>query len=662
MTRGASPQPGGDSQELRPLLVLLLLAFVVLLVRTAWVCDDAYITFRVADNLLNGHGLRWNAAERVQAFTNPLWLFVMVPLYALTGDVYYTALALSVVLGAVVAWLLAFRIARTPLQGALALVLLILSRAFVDYSSSGLENPLSHALLAGLLLLHLRGGSDARTLERMALVAGLMALNRLDSVLLASPLLLARVIGMRRETVLRAAALAAGPALAWMAFSLFYYGFPFPNTAYGKLNTGIDAALLAQQGFHYLLDSLSRDPLTLTVVATALALQLASGRSASLAACLAVVLHVAYVVEVGGDFMSGRFLAAPFLVAVALVAASGLPFSRFTFGAAAVAALALALTGPDPNLATTAFFYSESSERRALLDDRGVTDERAHYFRYTGLLTARRTRAMPAHHRAEQGRTLRAQGVPLFHHGQIGMLGFFAGPGVHIYEGNGLADAFIARLPARPSWRPGHFVRNFPIGYEASLRRGRNRLADPELRELWNRLRLITRGDLLDPERVAAIWDSNFGPGRTLGRRYFAMNSRMQSAALADLQALVPEGTPWDAPDVLRFSAHGVEVALGRTFHPKRLELSLDGNDGYSLECRRLDVRIGAVELPARPAPGGGLSNREASFDDGTAGIGCDTLRVLPAFGDESYGLGHLRILQEAPFRLEAAQAGESAR
>ena len=45
--------------------LLILFTFIFLL--NAWVCDDAYITFRTIDNFLHGHGLRWNVAERVQS-------------------------------------------------------------------------------------------------------------------------------------------------------------------------------------------------------------------------------------------------------------------------------------------------------------------------------------------------------------------------------------------------------------------------------------------------------------------------------------------------------------------------------------------------------------------------------------------------------------------
>src|SRR6185503_20319626 len=69
--------------------------------------------------------------------------------------------------------------------------------------------------------------------------------------------------------ILRAMAIGSAPAVAWTLFSLIYYGFPFPNTAYAKLATGIDSSELRAQGLLYLLDSLDRDPITLTTIAIA---------------------------------------------------------------------------------------------------------------------------------------------------------------------------------------------------------------------------------------------------------------------------------------------------------------------------------------------------------------------------------------------------------
>ena len=62
----------------------------------AWICDDAFITFRVADNVLNGFGPRWNVDERVQAYSNPLWLLLFLPVYAVVGSPYVAAIILAV--------------------------------------------------------------------------------------------------------------------------------------------------------------------------------------------------------------------------------------------------------------------------------------------------------------------------------------------------------------------------------------------------------------------------------------------------------------------------------------------------------------------------------------------------------------------------------------
>ena len=48
-------------------LICLLYAGVVFC--TAWLTEDAFITFRTVDNFINGYGLTWNTGERVQAYT-----------------------------------------------------------------------------------------------------------------------------------------------------------------------------------------------------------------------------------------------------------------------------------------------------------------------------------------------------------------------------------------------------------------------------------------------------------------------------------------------------------------------------------------------------------------------------------------------------------------
>src|SRR5579862_1051812 len=121
--------------------------FAWALFRTAWMCDDAFITLRTIDNFVHGYGLRWNVDERVQAFTHPLWLFVLTPFYAVTREPYVTTLAVQAALAIATIWLLLRHAAATANQAWFVVAVLVSSKAFVDFSTSGLENPLTHLLI-----------------------------------------------------------------------------------------------------------------------------------------------------------------------------------------------------------------------------------------------------------------------------------------------------------------------------------------------------------------------------------------------------------------------------------------------------------------------------------------------------------------------------------
>ena len=133
---------------------------------TTWLVDDAYITFRTADNFVHRYGLTWNVSERVQAYTNPLWLFLFSACYWLTEEAYYTPIFLSIAVSLTAAAVLVRCIARSAFSALLCLSLLLSSKAFVDYSTSGLENPLTHLLLAlflSRLLTDEEGGTRNRS-------------------------------------------------------------------------------------------------------------------------------------------------------------------------------------------------------------------------------------------------------------------------------------------------------------------------------------------------------------------------------------------------------------------------------------------------------------------------------------------------------------------
>ena len=130
------------------LVASLLVLFAIVMFRTAWICDDAYITLRTADNFVHGYGLRWNIADRVQTYTHPLWLFLLSAVYFVTRESFLSTIFVSMAVSLGTILLLGLRIAASRTGALVGIVILTLSMAFMDYSTSGLENPMTHLLLA----------------------------------------------------------------------------------------------------------------------------------------------------------------------------------------------------------------------------------------------------------------------------------------------------------------------------------------------------------------------------------------------------------------------------------------------------------------------------------------------------------------------------------
>lgn len=495
--------PSTTGPNIRPWLRWLLLGlFVLALVRTAWVAEDAYITFRASWNLVHGLGLTWNPVERVQAFTNPAWMFLTWVWIKLFDEVYFTSLIASALCSLGAVYLVGFRIGRRPIAACLGLAVLVSSQAFVDYSTSGLENPLSHLLLA--LFYAALFGERARRLEIMFLLAGLIALNRLDLALLTAPalvhLLLDRGLSLKK---IGAALIGLSPLLVWLLFALFYYGTPFPNTAFAKLNTGYSALEKEAFGLGYLYYSLLNDPITLVSLAVGIGLAVRARSWKQLTVALGAGLYLGYTVRIGGDFMAHRFLAAPVLAGAVLISRAGWTRSRAAVGLTAVIILGL-ISSLHPLVSGPEAGASRPDRRPPGLD---IENERLSYYPTTGLLRQGGAWTKPSHHYVDKGRKLQKQGVKLAEMTGIGLAGYYAGPKVHILDEFALADALLARLPARAyvPFRPGHASRAIPAGYRETLVTGQNKIRHPDLAAFYDQLRPVIRGRLWSRPRLKTI-------------------------------------------------------------------------------------------------------------------------------------------------------------
>ena len=509
-------------------IVILSIFFVYAFLANSWICDDAFITFRVVDNLLNGYGPVWNVAERVQVFTNPLWMFFMAAWSLIIPEIFYAAIIAAMVT-CVAMLVLVLRDLRDPLRMLFFFALIISSKAFMDYTSSGLENPLTFFFVAIFFIKYFNDSEAGKELQPgdvyfYLLAASLSFFNRMDTILLyAVPLIHVLVIAIRRYkyAVIKYFLLGTLPASLWLLFATVYYGFPLPNTFYAKVATGMPGSVVFKQGIAYLFNNINFDPITLTAVALAVGLAFFFRRAFLILPSLSMLLYLLYVVRVGGDFMAGRFLAAPFLLA-ALMLVHLLRDKRLVFGGLAFVVLytffapvAPIKTGPN---------YDQAWNWRI---QNGIHDERGAYHKGTNVLfydPFKRVRDRDWRVNGHVGVSLRASGKKVYLAHDIGWVGYHAGPEVFVIDPFALADPLLARTPAPGSFLfdfwIGNVKRDIPKGYIESCRQDKNLIADPGLHEYYEGLRRITRGPIFDWQRFVDIVRYNIGDRRYSGYRH----------------------------------------------------------------------------------------------------------------------------------------------
>ena len=175
-----------DADQVRIVRASLLVLFTYVFLANAWTGDDAQITFRTVWNFVHGYGLTHNPDERVQAYTHPLWMLVLSAAHFVTREFFFTVTIVSWAF-CVATGVILLRRARSVGTVALMVVWLISSKALIDYTSSGLEYPLSYFLLALFYARYLERPVDlpvsSRDLRFFTIVAALGFVNRVDTAL-----------------------------------------------------------------------------------------------------------------------------------------------------------------------------------------------------------------------------------------------------------------------------------------------------------------------------------------------------------------------------------------------------------------------------------------------------------------------------------------------
>jgi arabinofuranosyltransferase len=316
-----SPEPASRGRERRALSVVALAAIcavaLALQLHHFWpfLTDDAYISLRYSQRLLEGHGLTWNDMQpRVEGYTNLLWVLLCAALGAIGMNLEAAAHLLGVVSTVAAISAVAAQVYRdfpakvrfvSALIGCLALSL---SAPIAVWALGGLEQPLLAAWLAWAAYFGLRWVStnkgSTRDADVMGVLLGFALLTRADSALFTALFYLGAVLGdgVRTRSLIARARLLPIPILFFTAQEVFrhaYYGEWLPNTAYVKvaftlhrLRTGLKYELMG-----------TRSEIVFLILALVggVALWIAGKRRQVLLLATISIGWLFYIVVIGGD-------------------------------------------------------------------------------------------------------------------------------------------------------------------------------------------------------------------------------------------------------------------------------------------------------------------------------------------------------------------------
>lgn len=487
--------------------LLFITAFILILLRIlsyAWCSDDAFHIYTMAKNLLDGNGFTPTPGLRVNVATCPLWALVVVFGMLFWNNPYAIGMIFNLLFSGIALFLL-FRLIYKKDNWFIVLVLvtamLCLSRTYLSYTTSGLENAL--ILLFSTLYLEVFFKNEyfsKKELFKIAFLEGLIAFTRMDCALIFSfTSAYAFLFRYKKDesdsagfswkklfSVILIAVAGLSPFIFWESFSLFYYGSFVPNTALAKLNTGFPLSDYFIRGVLYVLESEIWDNFIVFipfcfVLYVAKAFLKNHNIEKIFMITSGVMLYFCYIIYIGGDFMLGRHFLSLFWITLILFA-KNTPVLNF-------------------KLIFRCFIIIYVFSSIAVVNKLAwaTCDEREFYYKSTGLIPV-------------MADYIKNGGITIISENKNCGIQWFYGGNKAYYEYR-LYDPLLSRLPAiyHPKWRIGHMERKMPEGYQKTLDTGENHIEDVDLAFYYSKLKFIISGDLLDWNRIKEILKFNNG-------------------------------------------------------------------------------------------------------------------------------------------------------
>lgn len=243
------------------------LAILIFLIHTmfyvGWCMDDPFITFRYARNLAEGNGIVFNVGERVDGYSNFLYVLIFALIIKLRLDPVRISLIFGLISG-IFTLILVYHFSRKYSSGKglvdyITLYLLAFNGAFAIWSVGLLETNFFTFLVLLSVLLFLKEVALKSEIERKssstfpfsAIVLFLLSITRPEGPIIFASLFITRfiIVLFSKEKIKRQEVLWVITYillyLIYFSWHYYYYGKPFPNSFYAKATGDIQKQVSA---------------------------------------------------------------------------------------------------------------------------------------------------------------------------------------------------------------------------------------------------------------------------------------------------------------------------------------------------------------------------------------------------------------------------------
>jgi len=269
--------------------IIIILFFIKNSIAVRFIQDDAYTSFRYVKNFVEGNGLVFNMGERVEGYTNFLWVMILSPFYfldhahILSLDLESTSQFLSI-LFSICVLVLTYYLSRKyfgrdddqksmienivdELTNLAPVFLLAFSTPLIYWGVSAMETTLFVSLTLLSILLYLKNAEKNNPNMPWIFVSVLSSLLRPEGLIVFVLILLHKIfynylLHKEKKFLLRIRAVAdktlikeilffSIPLLMYICFRMIYYGYPLPNTFYARTDFSFEFII---RGMNYFLD------------------------------------------------------------------------------------------------------------------------------------------------------------------------------------------------------------------------------------------------------------------------------------------------------------------------------------------------------------------------------------------------------------------------